>query len=466
MNLHDICIENVLISFHPYDNRVPLKFGHEVSTGGETVMVRVRVAGRDGRHAEGIGETPLGAAWIWPHETLSKSARVDRMRGFCGILRDAWAAEETEGHPMEIGHHFLETRLQECLDRENAGRPEGEQMPYLAALVCCSAFDLAVYDAYGMLHSVPVFDCLNAEYMNRDLSGYYTESYRALFKGRYPEHYLLPRGSVPDLLPACHLVGGKDLLEPEELTGSEPDDGYPVLLRDWIDRDGLFNLKIKLTGNDAAWDYARIVHVGKIAIEKKVRNLTADFNCTVTDPEYVNAILDRLKQEEPEIYAMILYVEQPFPYDLEKYRIDVHSCSSRVLLLMDESAHDWRLVELGYELGWTGVALKTCKTLTGALLSLCWAREHGMAIMVQDLTNPRLAIIPHALLAANAGTIMGVEVNSMQFCPDASADAARIHPGIYRRRGGCIDLSTLGKAGFGYRYDEIEEAERKAGNRA
>ena len=88
---------------------------------------------------------------------------------------------------------------------------------------------------------------------------------------------------------------------------------------------------------------------------------------------------------------------------------------------MDESAHDWRLVKLGRELGWSGVALKTCKTQTGALLSLCWAKAHGMTLMVQDPTNPMLAQIPHVLLANHAGTIMGVETNSMQFYPEASS---------------------------------------------
>ena len=80
---------------------------------------------------------------------------------------------------------------------------------------------------------------------------------------------------------------------------------------------------------------------------------------------------------------------------------------------MDESAHDWKLVRLGQSLGWTGVALKTCKTQTGALLSACWAKAHGMTLMVQDLTNPRLAMIPHVQLAAHIGTIMGVECNAV-----------------------------------------------------
>ena len=152
---------------------------------------------------------------------------------------------------------------------------------------------------------------------------------------------------------------------------------------------------------------------------------------------------------------MILYVEQPFPHDLEANRIDVHSVSARKPLFLDESAYDWRFVRLGRELGWTGVALKTCKTQTGALLSLCWAKAHGMTLMVQDLTNPMIAQVPHVLLAAHAGTIMGVESNGMQFYPEASAPEEAVHPGLYRRREGVLDLSPLAGAGFGYRLEDI-----------
>jgi hypothetical protein len=76
--------------------------------------------------------------------------------------------------------------------------------------------------------------------------------------------------------------------------------------------------------------------------------------------------------------------------------------------------------------------------------------------MVQDLTNPMLAQIPHVLLAAHAGTIMGVETNAMQFYPAASAPEEAVHPGLYRRRNGQVDLSTLRGPGFGYRVNEIK----------
>jgi len=51
---------------------------------------------------------------------------------------------------------------------------------------------------------------------------------------------------------------------------------------------------------------------------------------------------------------------------------------------------------------------------------------------------------------------MGVETNAMQFYPEASLAEAEVHPGLYQRRRGCVDLSTIQGPGFGYRLSEIE----------
>jgi len=439
-----IC-ERPSVEFIPVETRVPLKFGPETLTSVTCARVRVRVRDEKGTTAQGWGETPLSVQWVWP-SSLSYEARHRALREFCEVLAGAWGSFDGTGHPMEIGHAFMERELKRLIDEFNAPRAEEERMPYLAALVCCSPFDIAIHDAYGNLHGEYTFDTFNKNHMNRDLSHFLEGDDGVSFRGRYPEEFLVRPG--PDTLPAWHLVGGKDKLDESELSDDDPDDGYPVLLADWIRRDGLKCLKVKLTGMDTAWDYDRLVKVGTIAREEGAAHLSADFNCTVREPKYVNDVLDRLEKDHGDIYDMILYVEQPFPYDLEEHRIDVRSVSSRKPLFMDESAHDWRLVRLGRSLGWTGVALKTCKTLTGAVLSLCWAKAHGMDLMVQDLTNPMLAQIPHVLLARHAGTIMGVETNSMQFYPEASNREAAVHPGIYTRWNGMVNLATLRGAGL------------------
>ena len=451
----DVRVVATRLHFLPVTMRVPLKFGTEATTSVTCARVCVTVQGHDGRRAEGWGETPLSVQWVWPSK-LTYEERHERLKLFCILLAREWVQFDTAGHAFEVGADFQEQRLEELLRHFNKGA--AQPMPLLAALVCLSLFDLAAHDAYGELHERPVYSTYTSEFMARDLAAFLEPApgvgAKVDFRGKFPGDFLI--AAPPTQLLAWHLVGGLDPLDESELTGREPDDGYPVLLRDWIRRDGLSCLKIKLRGNDSAWDYARLSRVGDIAREEGVPRLTADFNCTVTEPAYVNEILDRLQREARDTFDRLLYVEQPFPYELEEFPIDVHSVSQRKPLFLDESAHNWKLVRRGRELGWTGVALKTCKTQTGALLTACWAKAHGMQLMVQDLTNPMLAQIPHVLLAAHVGTIAGVETNAMQFYPDASRAEEAVHPGLYRRRNGTVDLASLGGPGFGYRLAEVK----------
>ena len=452
----DIRVVSATLYFLPVKTRLPLKFGTETTTQVTCARVCVKVADRRDRTAEGWGETPLSVQWVWP-AAVSYEERHEALKQFCIRLTHLWVNSREMGHPMELGHDFHDGSLKRALKRFNTTQRAGkEPMPWLAALVCSSAFDIALHDAFGQLLRRPTYSTYTAEFMNRDLASYLQPVKRSgiSFAGKFPADFLIEH--PPTKIAAWHLVGGVDLLDKSELTGNEPKDGYPVLLKDWIRKDGLTCLKVKLRGNDPAWDFNRLTLVGKIATENGVLWLSADFNCTVSDPHYVNTILDRFREDYPALYGMILYVEQPFPYELEEHPIDVHSVSARKPLFLDESAHSWQLIRLGRELGWTGVALKTCKTQTGALLSACWAKAHGMTLMVQDLTNPMLAQIPHVLLAAHVGTIMGVETNAMQFYPEASSAEAKVHPGLYKRLNGTVDLSSLGRVGFGYKVKQID----------
>jgi L-alanine-DL-glutamate epimerase-like enolase superfamily enzyme len=450
------------LHFLPVQTRVPLKFGSETLTHVTCARARVTVMDGAGRTAEGWGETPLSVQWVWPGNAPFEE-RHEALKQFCVELAELWACVTTHGHPIELGHDFQETVLPGVLNGFNRHQHRGrEPMPWLAALVCCSPFDIAMHDAYGKMHNLPVYETYNGQFMNRDLASFLQPAPDAnvSFKGKFPGDFFATKPA--ERIVAWHLVGGLDALDPSELSGAEPKDGYPVTLEEWVEHDGLKCLKVKLRGNDADWDFQRLVKVAAIGVARGVDWLSADFNCTVREPAYVNAILDRLRDEHPRAFAMILYVEQPFPYDLERHALDVRSVASRKPLFLDESAHDWKHVRLGRELGWSGAALKTCKTQTGALLTACWARAHGMSLMVQDLTNPMLAQIPHVLLAAHVGTIMGVETNAMQFYPEASLAEERVHPGLYRRRGGTVDLRSVRGAGFGYRLEEIQRTLPKA----
>jgi L-alanine-DL-glutamate epimerase-like enolase superfamily enzyme len=446
--IHQLCrIAAVRLYFIPVQTRMPLKFGPETLTSVTCARVALTLVDSDGNRAEGWGETPLSVQWVWPG-SLPYEQRHDALKQFCRQLAVAWMNFDASGDPIQAGYNFQKDVL-------SAQHAACGSLPWLAALVCNSPFDIALHDAFGRLVAWPVYQTYTSEFMGRDLASFLepAKDSSVSFQGSFPSSWLARKPLSK--LPAWHLVGGLDPLDQSELSGNEPKDGFPVVLRDWIERDGLKCLKIKLRGTDSEWDYRRLVKVGEIALVTGVEWLSADFNCTVLDPAYVIDVLDRLAADRRAIWNRILYVEQPFPYDLEKHRIDVRDVAKRKPLFLDESAHDWKQIRLGRELGWTGVALKTCKTQTGAILSACWAKAHGMSLMVQDLTNPMLAQIPHALLAAYVDTIMGFETNAMQFYPTASEPEQKVHPGLYQRRAGLIDLSTVSGPGFGYRLEEI-----------
>jgi len=112
--------------------------------------------------------------------------------------------------------------------------------------------------------------------------------------------------------------------------------------------------------------------------------------------------------------------------------------------------------DLAMELGWSGVALKSCKGQSSDMLFAAKAGKLGIPYAVQDLTNPSIALIHSVGLGARLFTIMGVEANSRQFFPASTSDAEkRVHEGIFRLQGGEADTSSLRGTGLGYRMDEI-----------
>ncbi len=187
----DISPVSVDLYFIPVETRIPLKFGPETTTAVVCARVRMTVANKQGRKAQGWGETPLSVQWTWP-SSLSYQERCDTLQQFCKMLAEAWAGFDRQGHPIEIGSDFIESVLPKLLEQLNRERGEqAEPMPHLAALVCCSAFDVALHDAYGKLLDRDVYSTYNAEFMNEDLSHFLkpAEGCNVSFAGKYPADF-------------------------------------------------------------------------------------------------------------------------------------------------------------------------------------------------------------------------------------------------------------------------------------
>jgi L-alanine-DL-glutamate epimerase-like enolase superfamily enzyme len=434
--------------------RTPLKFGAVVVEDTPYVHVRVRAENRRGQVADGWGAIFVMDFWAFPSPRVEHPLRVQAMRavvdGYCRLL----AAYPGYAHPIDI-YHDLEPDLRRLGDDISRQMALPEPLPFLADLVCASAADAAAHDAFGIVNGISTYAGYGAEHMGHDLSRYLGPRYA----GRYPADYIRPAYAAE--VPVFHLIGGLDKLWESEVDATDPQDGLPNSLEAWIERDGLTCLKVKLRGTDLDWDLERMVEVHRVARTAQARiglnelHYSADTNEQCDEPGYLVEWLRRLRERAPDAHDAILYLEQPTERDLARRRLDMRPVSALKPTILDESLTSLEDMDLALELGWSGIALKTCKGQSGSMLYVARCEEEGIPYMLQDLTNPGIALIQSVGLAARTRTMMGVEANSCQFFPATSTPEAAVHPGIFRRAGGRVSTASIGGPGLGYRIDRI-----------
>jgi len=429
--------------------RTPIKFGGRVVTEVVLLNVTIEVETRDHRRGTGFGSMPIGNAWAWPSQRLSNAETLSAMQTL-GERMVRLAGEYPEfGHPLEIGHDLV-GRLQ--AEAEAVGKSLGlvEAIPRLAQLVAFSPTDAALHDAYGKALQENSYNLLGAEFVNRDLAAYLSPE----FRGEYLDRYTLRRPK--ETMPLYHLVGALDPLDAGDVR--EPvGDGLPEHLAAWISAEGLTHLKIKLSGDDLQWDIERTLAVERVAASAQAARgckewfYSADFNEKCANVDYVLDFLAAVKNRAPEAYARLQYIEQPTHRDLRSASAArMHRAAQLKPVVIDESLVDFESLLLSRELGYSGVALKTCKGHGEALLMAAAAQKFGLFLCVQDLTCPGASFLHSASLAARIPTVVAIEGNARQYCPAGNRDWAERYPTMFRITDGRVGTGVLKGIGLGY----------------
>jgi L-alanine-DL-glutamate epimerase-like enolase superfamily enzyme len=433
--------------------RTPLKFGAAEVTESTMLTVRAKVENRAGQVGEGWGQILLSVQWAFPTGLVSYDLRDQAMqelsRRICGTMANLPGFY----HPLDLYVEF-KPHLRNLAKAVSHELKLAVDLPILAALVCASSMDAALHDAFGRVNGVSAYEGCGPDFMPHDLSVYLGEE----FKGKYPVDYL--RSSYEEHVPIFHLVGGVDKLREVEVNASDPQDGLPVSLERWIKRDGLFCFKVKLRGTDIDWDVARTSAVADVVAESLTRHkihvgkrafiLSIDSNELCESPDAVLEYLAKLKELSPLAYEHLLYIEQPTERDLSAHRFDMRKLAAVKPVLADEGVVDLESLDLAKELGWSGIALKTCKGHSAVLLSIAKASAAGLLYSVQDLTNPSLAFVHSAGLAARSHPLNGVEYNARQYLPQAGLEVQKLHNTLFQVQEGYIRTNTISGVGFGY----------------
>ncbi len=456
----DVRIREVRTHVVPVPCRTPLKFGAVVVETTPLGYARVTAENRAGGVGTGWGAMFLMDLWAWPGSKASHEARGRAMADLLAAYARRVADVADYAHPLALFHETA-ADLPALADRAAHRHTPGDAMPPLARLVVASVVDHAVHDAFGQAAGIDAYRGMGPETMGFDLSRYLGDE----FKGVYPSQSL--RQDYAPRLPVFHLVGGLDVLREADVPGGLPDDGVPNSLEGWIARDGVFCLKVKLRGTDLEWDLDRTLEVSRIYREVRAASrpdlpprphLTADTNEQCASPAYVVEYLRKVRERSPQVFDEILYVEQPTERDLSAHRFDMRPVAALKPVLIDESLTSPDDFRLAMDLGWSGIALKACKSLSEAMLLVPMTERAGVPYAVQDLTNPSLALVESVGLAARTHPILGVEANARQFFPAANEAVGRVHPGLTRIRDGYAYTASMTGPGLGFRMAEIGPA--------
>jgi L-alanine-DL-glutamate epimerase-like enolase superfamily enzyme len=444
----DIRIEALEYGYEDFLYRTPIKFGGVALDRCTLLNVHCTVRTAAGTSARGFGSMPLGNVWSFPSRVLTYDDTLRAMKALVERVAKITAGHREAGHPIDLTC-ALEPAYLDAAREVSRELGLAEPIPHLCTLVAASPFDAALHDAFGKAHGLSCYHTYGPEFMARDLGHYLGPEFRGEYLDRYVTKQPKPQ------MPLYHLVGALDPLTDADVR-QRVGDGLPETLPEWIRGNGLTHLKIKLNGDDLAWDINRVLAVDRVAAEaQQARSVerwfySLDFNERCPHVGYLLDFLAHVQEQAPAAFARVQYVEQPTARDLKAHRTNVMHEAARVRpVVIDESLTDLESLHLARAMGYTGAALKACKGQSQSLLLAAAAQKMRLFLCVQDLTCPGASLIHSAGLAAHVPGVAAVEANARQYCPAANRPWEERFPGLFRISDGTMETGLLTGAGLG-----------------
>jgi len=410
-------ILNASVEFieQPFLQPLQLSSGLITQATEARVTVTVRVGDREGT---GRGSIYLSDLWAWPSAAPPRELKDAAMRALCEHIASdlvGFCGGEA-AHPLELGlrlHHRIS---------------QPDEVPLLARAVCASPFDAAIHDATGQALEQSAFRFYDVDAPIPSADQWFSQ-------GAIPAIRETLRPPV-NALNAWLIVGAKDDLETK--------------IRPLAATSGIHRFKLKTLAKDNAADAARTAEVFQAARTwGPPPVLSIDSNEGNPDAASVLDYLERLEALDPQAYAALSYLEQPTARDILASPQDWAAVSQRRPVMLDEGLTSLDLLPTVKEQHWTGLALKTCKGHSFTLIAAAWARENGLKLSLQDLTNPGYSAIHSFLVGAHIATRNGVELNSFQYTPAANEPWLPALSGLFQPRNGVHRIEQTDITGLG-----------------
>ncbi len=443
----DARIEDVSIAFEDFRYRAPYKFGGREVDRVTMLNVHCRLVSRAGKTATGFAAMPLGNVWSFPAPEIPYDTTLAAMKTLAGKLAALTKSFHEFSHPLDV-NYALEPEYLKAAAVTSREMNLAEPIPKLCTLVTASPIDASIHDAFGRLHNRNSFEVCGRAFVKHDLAHYLNND----FRGEYLDPYIAP-AAIPRIR-MYHSCGASDPLTSADIR-HPIHDGLPETLEAWIPYNGVTAIKIKLNGDDLAWDVNRVAAIDRVTtLAQRRRNFAAwiyslDFNERCPNVAYLLDFERRLRQTAPSAFGRVQYIEQPTARDLATHRNNTMFAAAKLRpVVIDESLTGLDALLLAREMGYTGIALKACKGQSQTLLMAAAAQKYRMFRCVQDLTCPGAALVHSAGISAHVPGAGTLEANAREYVPAANRGWDKRFPGIFRVRDGYMYTNGLDGPGL------------------
>ena len=443
----DARIAEIRTSFEDYLYRAPYKFGGREVDRVTLLSVHCRLQDKAGKSAGGFAAMPLGNIWSFPAPDIPYETTLEAMKSLAVRIAGVTRSFSEYAHPLDM-NHALEPAYLKAATEVSREMKLARPIPKLCTLVTASPVDAAVHDAFGRLHGRNSFSVCGRDFVRYDLSHYLNSE----FRGEYLDGYIQQKSSPRIRL--YHSVGASDPLTAAEVK-AHIGDGLPEALAEWIPYNGITAIKIKLNGNDLAWDVERVAAIDRVTVEAQAKRgaidwiYSLDFNERCPNAQYLLDFERQLKGKAPSAFARVQYIEQPTARDLAADRKNTMFEAAKLApVVIDESLTGLDALLLAREMGYTGAALKACKGQSQTLLLAAATQKYKMFRCVQDLTCPGAALVHSVGIAAHIPGVTALEANAREYVPAANQGWEKRFPGIFDVKNGFMETQGLDGPGL------------------
>jgi hypothetical protein len=275
-----------------------------------------------------------------------------------------------------------------------------------------------------------------------------------------------------------HTVGLLDPISAADHGGAAVGDGLPETLEDYLDRDRISYLKIKVSGGSDD-DIARLETIAAVLAQRDRQfHISLDGNEQYRDPDDFIDLIMRIKATPAlaRLYQQIMFIEQPLDRAVAldpsvKPALGVLSRDKPVII---DEADGWlSAFREAVDLGYRGASHKNCKGIYKSLqnMALVGLRNERAGWPELFLSAEDLSNVPVVALQADLASVALLGINHVErnghhyfrglghLSAAEKAEALARHPDLYERRGdevflkiadGTLACASLQVPGMGF----------------